>query len=37
MNLRGFSASVIGTQFAAYAAVDSQAQANHAVELLQAA
>ncbi|MHA7685996.1 ACT domain-containing protein [Cupriavidus sp. PET2-C1] len=37
MNLRGFSASVIGTQFVAYVAVDSQAEANKAVELLQTA
>jgi predicted amino acid-binding ACT domain protein len=28
INLRGFSASVIGTQFAAYVAVDSQDDAN---------
>lgn len=37
MNLRGFSASVIGTQFVAYVAVDSLAEANKAVDLLQAA
>lgn len=37
MNLRGFSASAIGTQFVADVAVDSQAEANKAVDLLQAA
>lgn len=37
LNLRGFSASVIGTQFVAYVAVDSQAEANKVVEVLQAA
>lgn len=35
INLRGFSASVIGTQFVAYAAVDSLADAKKAVQLLQ--
>jgi predicted amino acid-binding ACT domain protein len=36
MNLRGFSASVIGTQFVAYVAVDSQADADKATEVLEA-
>jgi hypothetical protein len=35
INLRGFSASVIGTQFVAYVAVDSLADANKAMEILQ--
>lgn len=35
INLRGFSASVIGTQFVAYAAVDSLADANRAIQVLQ--
>jgi len=34
INLSGFSASVIGTQFVAYMAVDSQADADKAVEVL---
>jgi hypothetical protein len=34
INLSGFSASVIGTQFVAYAAVDSQDDANKAMEAL---
>ena len=34
INLRGFSASVIGTQFVAYVAVDSLDDANKAVEVL---
>ena len=37
MNIRGFSASVVGTQFVAYVAVDSQAEASKVVEVLQAA
>jgi hypothetical protein len=37
INLRGFSASVIGKQFAAYVAVDSLADANKAVEILRSA
>ena len=37
INLRGFSASVIGKQFAAYFAVDSLADANKAVEILRSA
>ncbi len=37
INLRGFSASVIGKQFAAYVAVDSLADANKAVEILRGA
>ena len=35
INLRGFSASVIGTQFVAYIAVDSLDDANKAIEMLQ--
>ncbi len=34
INLRGFSASVIGTQFVAYIAVDSLDDANKAMEIL---
>ena len=34
INLRGFSASVIGRQFVAYVAVDSQGDADRAIELL---
>lgn len=34
INLRGFSASVIGRQFVAYVAVDSQGEADRAIELL---
>ena len=37
INLRGFSASVIGTQFLAYAAVDSLDDANKAIEILEKA
>jgi predicted amino acid-binding ACT domain protein len=37
MNLRGFSASVIGTQFVAYAAVDSLDDANKAIAILERA
>jgi len=37
INLRGFSASVIGRQFVAYVAVDSQADADKAKEILQKA
>jgi predicted amino acid-binding ACT domain protein len=37
INLRGFSASVIGTQFAAYVALDSPGDANKAVEILEMA
>ena len=35
INLRGFSASVIGTQFVAYVAVDSLLDANRAMEILR--
>ena len=35
INLRGFSASVIGTQFAAYVAVDSLDDATKAIGILQ--
>ena len=35
INLRGFSASVIGTQFLAYAAVDSVDDANKVTEILE--
>ena len=35
INLRGFSASVIGTQFVAYAAVDSLSDAHRAMELFK--
>ncbi|MEZ5890620.1 MAG: hypothetical protein R3D52_10520 [Xanthobacteraceae bacterium] len=34
VNLRGFSASVIGTQFLAYVAVDSLDDANKVIEIL---
>ncbi len=37
VNMRGFSASVIGTQFVAYAAVDSADDANRAIAILQKA
>ena len=37
INLRGFSASVIGTQFVAYVAVDSLGDANKAMEILRSA
>jgi len=37
INLRGFSASVIGTQFLAYVAVDSQDDANKVIEILEKA
>jgi hypothetical protein len=37
INLRGFSASVIGTQFVAYLAVDSPNDANKAIEILEKA
>jgi predicted amino acid-binding ACT domain protein len=37
VNLRGFSASVIGTQFVAYAAVDAADDANKAMAILQKA
>jgi hypothetical protein len=37
INLRGFSASVIGTQFVAYVAVDSMNEANQALAILQGA
>jgi hypothetical protein len=37
INLRGFSASVIGTQFAAYAALDSSADADRAMDILRKA
>ncbi len=35
INLRGFSASVIGTQFVAYAALDSLQDANRVIEILK--
>lgn len=35
INLRGFSAAVIGAQFIAYIAVDSMQDANQAIELLE--
>ena len=35
INLRGFSASVIGSQFVAYLAVDSLDEANKAIAILQ--
>jgi len=35
LNLRGFSAAVIGTQFFAYVAVDSLDDANKAMEILE--
>jgi predicted amino acid-binding ACT domain protein len=37
INLRGFSASVIGTQFVAYVAVDAPSDANKAIEILEKA
>jgi len=37
VNLRGFSASVIGRQFVAYVAVDTQADADKAKEILEKA
>jgi len=37
INLRGFSASVIGSQFVAYVAVDSLDEANKAMAILQKA
>jgi hypothetical protein len=37
INLRGFSLSVIGTQFLAYAAVDSLDDANKVIEILKKA
>src|SRR5712691_336771 len=37
INLRGFSASVIGNQFIAYVAVDSLQNANQVIELLKKA
>lgn len=37
INLRGFSASVVGTQFVAYVAVDSLDDANKALEVLEKA
>ena len=37
INLRGFSASVIGRQFVAYIAVDSLQDANRAIEVLKKA
>ena len=37
INLHGFSASVIGTQFVAYIAFDSLGDANKAMELLRIA
>ena len=37
INLRGFSASVIGSQFVAYVALDSSEQADKAKEILQKA
>ncbi|WP_296224110.1 ACT domain-containing protein [Ralstonia sp. UBA689] len=36
INLRGFSAAVIGTQFVAYVALDSQAEAAQAMTVLKA-
>ncbi len=35
INLRGFSAAVIGTQFVAYGALDSQRDADRAIEILR--
>ncbi len=35
VNLRGFSASVLGTQFIAYVAVDSLEDANKAIKILE--
>ena len=37
INLRGFSASVIGTRFVAYTALDSLQDANQAIEILKKA
>jgi hypothetical protein len=37
INLRGFSASVVGTQFLAYVAVDSLDDANKVIEILEKA
>jgi predicted amino acid-binding ACT domain protein len=37
INLRGFSASVIGTQFVAYTALDSLQDANRVMEILKKA
>jgi hypothetical protein len=37
INLRGFSASVIGSQFVVYVALDTLADANRAIEILQKA
>lgn len=37
INLRGFSASVIGTQFVAYVAFDSLSDANKAMDILRSA
>ena len=37
INLRGFSGSVIGTQFLAYVAVDSREDANKVMEILEKA
>lgn len=37
INLRGFSASVIGTQFVAYVAVDTMSDADQAIEILKKA
>jgi hypothetical protein len=37
INLRGFSLSVVGTQFLAYAAVDSLDDANKVIEILEKA
>ena len=37
INLRGFSGSVIGTQFLAYVAVDSREDANKVIEILEKA
>jgi hypothetical protein len=34
INVRGFSASVIGTQFVAYVALDSAADAKRAMDML---
>jgi hypothetical protein len=36
INLRGFSLSVIGRQYLAYAAVDSLSDANKVIEILKA-
>jgi hypothetical protein len=35
INLRGFSAAVIGTQFVAYVALDSRRDADRAIEILE--